>query len=127
MNVETIVTRADPTEYYGFGWQKTGTNEYHVGRSHLRREETILSRDKDMEHYDLICALEKKYFAAKDSKKYYEPIDPWIVILCFLLFVIPGVIYLVVKNNQYQDVIEWNVRASNIMESCLKEAKTLLP
>ena len=111
--------------YESFGWKYT---------QDVRRAKSscnLLARDMDMPNYRLIKALDDKYFALKEQKKYYKPIydDPlnfFGMFLMLLFFVFPLVIYLVFKSRQKARIQEHNADLERQMEECLKEARALL-
>lgn len=111
--------------YESFGWKYT--QDVRRGKSSYN----VLARDMDMPNYRLIKALDDKYFALKEQKKYYKPIydDPFNFFQMFLmlvLFVFPLVIYLVFKSRQKARIQEHNTDLERQMEECLKEARALL-
>ena len=109
-----------------FGW--VYVKDTHHGRSgslHI-----VLQRDKDMKHYGELASLEKEYDECKSHMKYYkkvvdEPEDLIIVILLFLLFIFPLIIYLAFKNNQKHSIAEHNAKLESRMKAILLEADAL--
>ena len=124
MNIETKTVRGDTAEYEKFGWKHTEDTRVRSGRTH--HTEHILARDKDMPNYRLIAALDTKSFSLKSQKKTYEPMDPLWGIVTFLLFVIPFVIYAVVKSSQKRSIAEHNANIQRQMNDILKEVAPLL-
>ena len=135
MNIETREVRLGWSEkgerernlkvYESFGWKYT--QDVRRGKSSY----DLLARDMDMPNYRLIKALDDKYFALKEQKKYYQPIydDPLNFLMMFallILFVFPLVIYLVFKSRQKARIQEHNANLEIQMEECLKEARALL-
>lgn len=68
MNIETKTVRNNVEEYLKFGWKHTEDTRVRSGRT--SHTEHILARDKDMENYRLIAALEAKYFNLKSQLKH---------------------------------------------------------
>ena len=95
----------------------------HLGTHHT---EHILARDKDMENYRLIAALEAKYFNLKSQLKTYQQMDPLWGIVAFLCFIIPFIIYAVVKSNQKSNIEANNANIRKQMDAVLKEVQPLL-
>lgn len=124
MNIETKTVRNNVDEYLKFGWKHTEDTRVRHGRTH--HTEHILARDKDMENYRLIAALESKYFNLKGQLKTYQPMDPLWGIVAFLFFIIPFIIYAVVKSNQKSKIEEHNANIHRQMDAVLKEVKPLL-
>ena len=124
MNIETKAVRGDISEYLKFGWQRSGESTRRHGPHHYT--EIIIARDKDMPNYRLIAALDAKYFSLKSQKKTYEPMDPLWGIVTFLLFVIPFVIYALVKSSQKASIADHNEKIQKQMDAILKEVATLL-
>lgn len=135
MNIETREVRLGWSEkgerernlkvYESFGWKYT--QDVRRGKSSY----DLLARDMDMPNYRLIKALDDKYFALKEQKKYYQPIydDPLNFLMMFallILFVFPLVIYLVFKSRQKARIQAHNANLERQMEECLKEARALL-
>ena len=74
-----------------FGWEKTEKVSTGYGRNHSAHY--VLVRDTEMADYEKICNLEKKYETAKHNMKCYDYLEPEIIVLLFILFIIPGIIY----------------------------------
>ena len=124
MNIETKTVRNNVEEYLKFGWKHTEDTRVGGGRSH--HTEHILARDKDMENYRLIAALEAKYFNLKSQLKTYQPMDPLLGLVAFLCFIIPFIIYAVVKSNQKSKIEYNNTKIRTQMDAVLKKVKPLL-
>ena len=124
MNVETKTVGCQVDEYKKFGWQHTEDTSVRTGRtSHTRH---VLVRDKDMPNYRLICALESKYFSLSSQKKTYEPIDGGWCLVAFLLFIVPGILYVVIKSKQKHRIKEHNAEIDRQMDAVLAEVEPLL-
>ncbi|MDY2913072.1 MAG: hypothetical protein SOV58_00350 [Candidatus Enteromonas sp.] len=111
--------------YEAFGWKYT--QDVH----HSRYRYELLARDKDMPNYRLIKALESKYESLLAQKKTYSPVNEepekiLIMVLLFLLFVFPLVIYLVFKSRQKAEYAEHNALLEKEMQKIMKEARALL-
>lgn len=124
MNIETKTVRNNVEECLKFGWKHTDDTRVRSGRKH--HTEHILARDKDMENYRLIAALEAKYFNLKSQLKTYQPMDPLWGIAAFLCFIIPFIIYAVVKSNQKSNIEANNANIRKQMDAVLKEVQPLL-
>lgn len=124
MNIETKTVREDTTELEKFGWKHTEDTRVRSGR--LIHTEHILARDKDMPNYRLIAALEAKYFSLKTQKKAYKPMDRTWGFVAFLLFVVPFILYAVIKNSQKRKIAEHNASIQKRMNDILKEVEPLL-
>lgn len=124
MNIETKTVRNSVEEYLKFGWKHTEDTRVRSGRTH--HTEHILARDRDMENYRLIAALEAKYFNLKSQLKTYQPMDPLWGIVAFLCFIIPFIIYAVVKSNQKSNIEANNANIRKQMDAVLKEVQPLL-
>ena len=123
MNVESKTVREAVGEYLKFGWRHTEDTSVRVGR--LSQTHHVLVRNKDMPNYRLIAALEKKYFNLKSQKRQDVSIDGTTCLLCFLIFIIPGIIYLAVINAQKKSVLEHNTKIQAQMNAVLAEVKPL--
>lgn len=124
MNIETKTVMNNVEEYLKFGWKHTEDTRVRSGRTYYT--ESILARDKDMENYRLIAALEAKYFNLKSQLKTYQPMDPLWGIVAFLCFIIPFIIYAVVKSNQKSNIEANNANIRKQMDAVLKEVQPLL-
>ena len=124
MNVETKTVSEAVDHYLKFGWQHTEDTYERTGRLSVKKH--VLVRDKDMPNYRLIVALEKKYFTLKSQMKTYSPVDFGWCLIAFLLFIVPGVIYLIVKSNQKHDIEMHNFTIQKQMNEVLAEVKPLL-
>lgn len=124
MNVESKTVSGAVDEYIKFGWRYTEDTNVRLGR--FSRIQHVLIRDKDMPNYRLIAALEKKYFNLKSQKKSDVSVDVQMCILCFLIFIIPGIIYLAIINAQKKSILEHNTKIQVQMNAVLAEVKPLL-
>lgn len=121
MNIETKTVRKNVEDYLKFGWERTRENR--IGHARHHYTEYILSRDKDMPNYDKIVSLESRYFSLKAQIRTYEPMDPLRGLISFVCFIIPFVIYAIVKNNQKKSIDEHNARIHKKMNEVLNELK----
>lgn len=103
-----------------FGWQKVEKV------THDGKDFQVITRDTDMSNYEQLKALEEKYNAARYSVDVYEEPNAFIVFLLFLLFVFPGVLYLVKKSKDKKEIALNNQRQEEIMKQCVSEGKKLL-
>lgn len=132
MAKETLEVGGEVELYKNFGWvfveERHSTSHYRSGKSSRTRHVThyILERDTDMPNYVMLKAYQEKYFYLKKSKKYYSGIDLEICVLLFLFFIIPGIIYIAIKNSNKNNVETYNNGVDKQMEYILKEAKALL-
>ena len=124
MNVETKTVGHSVDEYKLFGWKHTESTRVSVGRSSETRY--VLARDTDMPNYRLVCALENKYFNLKSQKKFYEPIDVKWCFVAFLCFIVPGILYVVIKKNQKKRIQEHNRQIDRQLSDILAEVEPLL-
>lgn len=124
MNIETKSVRGDVADYLKFGWKHTDDHSVRSGRT--AHTEHILARDKDMPNYRLIAALESKYFGLKASLKTYNPMDPLMGFLAFLIFIFPFIIYALVKRSQKQKIQAWNGQVRRKMNVIVAEVEPLL-
>ena len=89
-----------------FGWQATQTASRRSGRSSHTVQ--IMARETTMPHYNDYRRLEENYETAKGNKKYYNSMEGLTVLLLFLIFIIPGIIYVAYKSNQKANIEEHN-------------------
>lgn len=103
-----------------FGWQKVEK----VTRD--GKDFQVITRDTDMSNYEQLKTLEEKYSVARNSVGVYEEPNAFIVFLLFLLFVFPGVLYLVEKSKDKKEIALNNQRQKEIMKICVSEGRKLL-
>lgn len=132
MRYEEITVYENIDLYKNFGWfvhdEVFSSRRVRSGRHH-RTVEThgyVLRRDMDMPHYKVLSAYQTKYFALKNSKKYYQPMDGLTVLLLFLMLIIPGIIYVSVKSSQKEKIEFHNEEVENEMRKILENARSLL-
>lgn len=107
-----------------FGWQETDSLSERHGRhtSHYK----ILARETTMKNYNAIRRLEINYDEARSNIKYKADVDGLTALLLFLLFIIPGVLYLSYKSNKNKEIKENNDNCHLEMQKACEEAKKLL-
>lgn len=103
-----------------FGWQKTEVIQERHGRSTYDYQ--ILAREKDMPNYEKLSSLEKRYELAKSNLRTYSGIDFLTALLLFLLFIVPGVIYVVYKNTKKEEIETNNYKCEQTMKAAVKDA-----
>ncbi len=86
-----------------------------------------MTRETSMEHYDDLRKLENEYEAAKSQIKSYRSMETSTVLLLFLLFIVPGIIYVNYKKCQKMDIDKNNLDCKNKMLQVLAEAKEINP
>ncbi|MDE5562797.1 MAG: hypothetical protein K2J01_04550 [Clostridiales bacterium] len=132
MNIETKVVKVynyssydeNKDELMHFGWVHTEDTEVHEGRGY--KPAYVMARDKNMPNYAAITALEKHYFNLKHTKKTYTPMEASNVLLAFVAFIIPGVLYVTFKSKQKKRIKEHNAAAQKQMDEIVAKAKLLL-
>ena len=106
-----------------FGWRYA--EEFSDLPQEISSPSKFLARDKDMPNYELILALENKYFATKNKIVTYEPANPFIIIILFVIGLLPGVLYLLFKSNEKNEYDSYNSKLKKEMESIAQEASLL--
>lgn len=124
MNIETKQVRYDVNDYLKFGWEHTQDVSVRFGPRH--RKEHILVRDKDMPKYQVVVAYENKYFYLKRQLKELEEVSGLVAFALFLFFIFPGVIYLVLKNNNNKRIIANNNAIKKQMNKILVDVSEIL-
>ncbi|HNX15826.1 MAG TPA: hypothetical protein PKO28_00400 [Bacilli bacterium] len=109
-------------EAFGFRWVEDKT--VRSGPLHLLKSVMILDRSNP--HADELKAFMEQYDALEHKRKYYEDIDFLLALLCFLLFIIPGIIYVAFKLNQKQKIEEHNYFIEIDQKKLIEKAKPLL-
>lgn len=124
MDIETISIRGPIDDYLIFGYQLSDDVRVRHGRIH--HTEHILVRDKNMKNYSLIRQLEASYFSLKRQLKTYKEIDKGTCLVLFLLFIIPGILYVVFKKEQKQSIDDYNQKIKAQMYRIESKAAELL-
>lgn len=107
-----------------FGWKNA--KDFPEFPQEISNKAEYLARDKDMPNYELIAALEKKYYATKGKLLTYEPANTFIVIILFLFGLLPLIVYLVYKSSQKNEYSDYNSKIRREMDSISQEAGLLL-
>jgi len=123
MNLETKNVKQLEPGYQDFGW--TLINEVRVrhGRRHIK--EYVLERNKDMEHYNEIKQLEFQYYNLNSKIKPEVKISFSTAFVLLLLFIIPGIIYIVYLKNKNNHIKENNSKLSKQMTQIKQKVKIL--
>ena len=138
-NIETKVLRPKNHFYEGgefdeledlkaFGWEIQSQQEYtyRSGRCHRTGTEYVLVRDLNQPNLNEKRNYEALYEQEKESLCMPpEGPDFGIAIGLLLLFIIPGVIYLVVTSNNRKNGIEVNQKTVGIMRDYVENARNL--
>ena len=103
-----------------FGWQKVEK----VTRD--GKDYQVLTRDTNLPNYEQLKSLEEKYNAARQNADAYEEANPFITFLLFILFIFPGVLYLVKKAKEKKTILANNKKQEEIMEQCVSAGRKLL-
>ncbi len=106
-----------------FGWQPTQETSRRSGRSTYHYQ--IMARETSMEHYNDYRRLEIDYETAKGNKKYYNSMEFTTVFLLLLLLLIPGVLYIVFKVNQKNEINTHNRKCDNDMKKAVSLAREI--
>ena len=106
-----------------FGWQPTQETTRRSGKLHSKYQ--IMARDTSMEHYNDYRRLEIDYETAKGEFKYYSGMEFLTVLLLLVLFIIPGVLYIVFKTNQKKEIGAHNYQCREKMRKAVETAKNI--
>ena len=106
-----------------FGWQKTQTVEQRHGRFNSNYQ--ILARETTMPDYQQLKTLEDQYEAAKENIQHYEKASISTAFLLLLLFILPGVLYIVYKTTKKNSIMANNQEQKEIMKRCVADARRL--
>lgn len=82
-------------------------------------------RDRDMKNYAKLYELENSYESLEKEKEEEPVFDSSILLICFLLLIIPGFIYILYKIIGKTRVKKKNKAIEKKMEEIIQEAKTL--
>ncbi len=121
MNIETKTVRFKEEYLKYFGWQFTEEKSHTSMR--WTHYEYVYTRDKDMPNYAKLVSLENKYDQLERNLKTYEPLDGLTLFICFLILIIPGIVYLTYKMVQKNNIEKHNEPLREQMNKILNEAK----
>lgn len=122
-NIEVKTVKDSSSIYLCFGWKFAGLEQVRKGRHHIARH--IYQRDKNMPNYAQLALLEQDYWSLKASKKEEPEYSFMLSLILLLLFIIPGVFYIVVKFAELGDVRKYNNDLSKRMDEIFQKAETL--
>lgn len=126
--IETREVYAVHKEYIedltAFGWQKTEVVSRGSARS--RSSYQVMARETGMPNYVEILKLENDYETAKKNLKSYKSMEFGVVLLFFLIFILPGIIYVLFKSNQKQNIEYHNAKCNAEMNAAKDAAKKLI-
>lgn len=106
-----------------FGWQPTQKVTERHGRTNSRYQ--IMARETSMPNYNELRKCEMAYEDAKSRIKTYSSAEFTTVLLLLLIFIIPGVLYLVFKSSQKSSINENNTMCKIEMQAAINKAKAL--
>ena len=136
--------------YASFAWELKSSQEIKNTDSHLERRgdeiynvtetehyvKLVFNRDTKMEHYDRIKELENTYFSIMNQEPDYFPVKINFAIagVLLLMYVIPGVIYLVFKSRAKKKAeaefdaaySAWQAKRDSIAIPAINEARELV-
>lgn len=115
-----------------FGWQlDTEKSDKRAlskkNKAHFIKLRTLVfKRPKDLLYHDKLMELEKKYEELENQKQFYIKADPINAFFLFLLVIIPGIIYVVLKAKKKKKVKENNEAIDAKQAKLLAEAQQIL-
>lgn len=133
-----------------FGWSLKSSQEINDTDSHLERRgdtlynvttnknyvKLVFERDTKMENYDKVSALEDKFYTLinKEPELQHVKISGIITVIGLLIYVIPGVLYLVFKlskrsrlKKEYQAAYaKWKAEDEPVAIAAFEEARSLI-
>ena len=109
-----------------FGWKIQSDN--HVNGDYYRTSGFVflLVRDTNMPNYNRINELEKEYENARSQLKHYNELNIHLAVFLFFIFIIPGIVYVVLKNKEKKAKYDYNEPFQNKMRKAIIEANSLL-
>lgn len=106
-----------------FGWTLKGNKKKHPRKA--KTYKLTFTREKDIPYYDRINELEKNYFDEENNRKMFYQTDALNYILLYLLGLIPGLIYTIVKAKSHKKIKRHNEEIDNAQQAYLNEAKSI--
>ncbi len=94
--------------------------------SFLRKAKLVFFRRADFPYKNRVMELERRYDSLKAQKSVYRPMDPFNVFLLFLLLLIPGLIYVIVKARKKAKIRAKNSELDDSMIAIIREIQSIL-
>lgn len=136
MNIETKSVRTDMPEYgykedtilyleqlKAFGWKHTQNQKQQEGR--CLRDYAIMARDLDMPRFPEYYRLEQEYESYRKQLRVYQPLDSYTLMICFLILIVPGIVYFTFKMVQKSKIKKFNNELRAKMTQIVNEAKKI--
>ncbi len=92
----------------------------------MRKVRLVFTRDSSFPYHDKVVELEHKYEKADAERESYYPADPSNVFLLFVLLIIPGVVYLLVKRGKKRKAAKNNAEIDLRQLAYAAEARRIL-
>ncbi len=111
-----------------FGWQATKEIERTGHRSRGRTytyQVYEIERDKDMPNYDLYVEYQNEYYNAKNRIQEVPAFSFGSALLLLLIFIVPGVLYILLKILEITRVKKKNNENVEKMNQALENARNL--
>lgn len=107
-----------------FGWRLEGNQRKKARKS--RTYKLRFSRPTTLPYKERLIELEKMYFDKESSRKFFYQTDILNYILLYLLGILPGLIYTIVKAKSKKKVKKYNNEISRIQQGYTNEARNIL-
>ncbi|HBR85825.1 MAG TPA: hypothetical protein DEA32_01405 [Firmicutes bacterium] len=115
-----------------FGWTyDESSSDYHP-KSKLKkwrfigRKRLTFTRPADIPNKEKLNELETKYEEEEKKRRTYIPIDPFNAFILFVLFIIPGIIYIAVKEHQKKKIEKENTLITETERSIESQARQII-
>lgn len=107
-----------------FGWKLNVAKKNKVKK--YKTYKLDFMRPVNLPYRERLIELEKMYFDKESTRKNFYQTDILNYILLYLLGIIPGVIYTIVKVNAKKKINEFNENITKSQEAYISEAKSIL-
>ena len=91
----------------------------------MKNYKLTFTRSKDIPYHDRMVELERLYFKKEEERKTYYSTDILNIIFLYLLLIIPGLIYSLVKMHQKKMIKNHNAAINKSQLNYLSEAKSI--
>ena len=106
-----------------FGWQETQTEKRRSGP--IRHTYYIMARETTMPHYHEYRKYEIEYESARQQMRPSESVDFCTAFILFLLFILPGIIYVYVKKKKIKEIEDHNQQCRIRMRNAVRNAQNI--
>lgn len=116
-----------------FGWtfdrESSSFNpDSFAGRHNLLtpKKTLVFTRPENLPGIKKLDSLLEEWEKLESQKRFHSPADPFVAILCFILVIIPGIIYVAYKTKKKKKINEGNKELAEQQKKLEEEADSIL-